>query len=752
MDKSQILARILELRTWKKKADYAYYVLDTPIVGDADYDLKEKELLRLVQENPEFDKADSTERSVAGETVEGFAKVAHSPPMQSLDKTHAKSELESFDTFLRRELSAEIDWGYVVEPKIDGLSISLRYRNGILVTAATRGNGSVGDDVTANVRTIKTLPERLPSDAPQELEVRGEIYMTRNGFAELNAKQEALGLEVFANPRNAAAGSLKQKNPEEAAKRPLDAVIYNAGGVGCDSFKTHTEMIEAFCSWGFPSAGWSRICKNMQDVFSAIDELEAKRHSFPFEIDGAVIKVNQRNLYATLGATAHGPRWARAYKYPPERAETIIHEITIQVGRTGILTPVAELVPVFLSGSTIARATLHNADEIALHDFRVGDHVWLVKAGDVIPALESVVFEKRSGVERPFEMPRTCPVCGGDIVRKDGEVAHRCINFACRARLEERLEHFVSRNALDVTQVGESVAAALVRLGIVNDILDIFTMSKDQWATLDVSEEEGTSRTLVSRTILEHNYEATRLLEMLKSGMSMREVAEQYLRQKNKKKQLQELALGVLAPEEVLEKPIKVIDDTNADKIVRRLEEVKTMPLHRWLFAVGIPNVGATVAKDIAAEHAKFSDLRDSMVLKNVVENDAKKGKDRKILKIKVEAAKAVLSFFDSEYGAGFLAKMQELGIDPVREESAPVATTGPLAGMGCVLTGTLSRPRGEYAEMIARAGGIVQSAVTSKTRYLIAGANTGATKTEKARKLGTEVINEARLLELLGA
>ena len=753
MDKSQILARILELRTWKKKADYAYYVLDTPIVGDADYDLKEKELLRLVQENPEFDKADSTERSVAGETVEGFAKVAHSPPMQSLDKTHAKSELESFDTFLRRELSAEIDWGYVVEPKIDGLSISLRYRNGILVTAATRGNGSVGDDVTANVRTIKTLPERLPSDAPQELEVRGEIYMTRNGFAELNAKQEALGLEVFANPRNAAAGSLKQKNPEEAAKRPLDAVIYNAGGVGCDSFKTHTEMIEAFCSWGFPSAGWSRICKNMQDVFSAIDELEAKRHSFPFEIDGAVIKVNQRNLYATLGATAHGPRWARAYKYPPERAETVLHEITVQVGRTGILTPVAELVPVFLSGSTISRATLHNADEIALHDFRIGDHVWLVKAGDVIPALESVVFEKRSGKERPFAMPTKCPVCGSDVVRKEGEVAHRCANFACKARLVERLEHFASRNALDVSQVGENVVAALIKSGLVTDILDIFVLTLEQWERLDMSGEEGDGRCLVSpqtlKKVREHNEKAKVYSDKLERGEITRHQI--YETEVGRSKALQKgLAEGKTTEDKIVDEAL-ARQNTVANKIVERLEEVKGMPLHRWLFAIGIPNVGASVAKDIAAEHAKFSDLRDSMVLKNVVENDAKRGKDRKILKIKVEAAKAVLSFFDSEYGAGFLAKMRDLGIDPVREESATVATTGPLAGMGCVLTGTLSRPRGEYAEMIARAGGIVQSAVTSKTRYLIAGANTGATKTEKARKLGTEVIDEARLLELLG-
>ena len=673
---SSAKARIEELRRLIAKADHDYYDLHRPTVGDADYDLWEKELLALESANPEFADSASPVQNVAGGVSEGFAKVVHDPPMQSLDKTHAKSELVAFDAFLRREIPDGAEWEYVVEPKIDGLSVSLRYRNGVLAVAATRGNGTIGDDVTANVRTIKSIPAALPPDAPRELEVRGEIYMTREGFAELNAKQEALGLEVFANPRNAAAGSLKQKDSRVTAERPLDAVIYNAGGTGCDGFETHSSMMEAFAKWGFPSAPWSRRCRSMDDVFAAIDELEKLRHSFRFEIDGAVVKVNERRLYGTLGATAHGPRWARAYKYPPERAETILHEITIQVGRTGILTPVAELVPVFLSGSTISRATLHNADEIALHDFREGDHVWLVKAGDVIPALESVIVEKRSGRERPFAMPTRCPECGGQVVRNEGEVAHRCVNFACRARLVERLKHFASKNALDISQVGESVVEALVGAGAVKDVLDVFDLN------------------------------AGRLKELKVSA---------------------------------------------ADKIARRLEEVKALPLHRWLFAIGIPNVGVTVAKDIAAEHEKFSDLKDSAVLKNVVENDAKKGKDRKILKIKVEAAKAVLSFFDSEYGAGFLAKMRELGVDPVREESAPVATTGPLVGMGCVLTGTLSRPRNEYAEMIARAGGIVQGAVTSKTRYLIAGANTGATKTEKARKLGTEVIDEARLLELLG-
>ena len=678
MTKTEIQARIGELRRLIEKANHDYYDLHQPTVGDRDYDLWEQELLRLEDENPEFRDAASPVRNVAGGVSEGFAKVRHDPPMQSLDKTHAKGELAEFDAFVRKTVT---DFTYVVEPKIDGISLSLRYKGGRLVQAATRGNGTIGDDITANVKTIKTIPRTLPADAPQELEVRGEAYMTREGFVELNKRQAEAGLEEFANPRNACAGSLKQLDPKVTASRPLDVIIYNAGGVGCDGFKTHGEMIAAFAKWGFPVAPWSRKCHTIEEVFAAIDDLQARRHSFRFEIDGAVVKIDERDLYAALGATAHGPRWARAYKYEPERAETVVEAITVQVGRTGILTPVAELRPTPLAGSTIARATLHNADQIARQDIRVGDHVWLVKAGDVIPAIDSVIPEKRTGAEKVFTMPTACPVCGGAVEREEGEVAVRCVNPACPAQLARRVEHFAERNALDVKALGETVVDALVEKKMISDPLDLFDLRVVDLYALEISG---------------HRF------------------------------------------------------GKNAQTAKDALEAAKALPLHHWLYAIGIPNVGVTVAKDIAAEHAKFSDLADSPVLKNVIANDALKGKDRQILKIKVEAAKAVLNFFASDYGKKFAARMSAMGIDPAAEKAAAVRTEGPLVGAGCVLTGTLSRPRGEYAKLIEAAGGIVQSAVTSKTRYLIAGANVGATKTEKARALGTEVIDEARLLELL--
>lgn len=672
--------RIKFLRREIDRHDRLYYVEARTEIGDRDYDLLYEELLKLEREHPEFFDETSPTQRVSGEPIEGFTQVSHNPPMQSLDKTHSFGELEVFDSMVRKDLSGEI-FNYNVEPKVDGVSMSLYYENRKLVRAATRGNGSVGDDVTKNVRTIKAVPLTLPATAPEKLEVRGEVYMTRDGFIKLNAREEEAGHEMFSNPRNAAAGSLKQLDPKETASRPLDIVIYNAGGCGCDDFKSHAEMIKAFKSWGFPVAPWSKNCRTIKEVCIAIDELETLRHTFKFEIDGAVVKLDERKFYAIMGATAHGPRWARAYKYAPERAETVIEGITVQVGRTGILTPVAELRSVELSGSVISRATLHNADQIARLDVRVGDHVWLVKAGDVIPAVESVIKEKRTGYEKPFSMPASCPVCGGMVERANGEVALRCVNPECPAQLSRRVEHFATRNALDIRALGGTVVDVLVEKKMISSPMDLFSVGLDELSELDVSG---------------HKF------------------------------------------------------GKNAKTVIDALNEAKNLPLHRWLYAAGIPNVGVTVAKAIASEHENFSGLKDSSVLKAVIDNDSKKGSERIILPIKVESAKATLKFFESAYGLKFLAKMQELGIDPKSEKKEISSGSGPLAGAGCVLTGTLSLPRSEYAAMIEKKGGIIQSSVTSKTKYLIAGANVGATKTEKAKKLGTIVIDEEALLKLL--
>ena len=679
--KQSTAERIEFLRREIDRHDRLYYVEARPVIGDRDYDLLYGELAELEKLHPEFHDPASPTQRVSGEPVAAFAQVVHDPPMQSLDKTHTKAELADFAAMVGRELPGEHP-SFCVEPKVDGVSISLRYEKRRLVCAATRGNGSVGDDVTGNVRTVKSVPLVLDGSAPETLEVRGEIYMTREGFVRLNEREEDAGREPFANPRNAAAGSLKQLDPKEAAARPLDIVVYNSGGAGCDGFSSHGEMIAKFREWGFPVPPWSRRCGSPEEIFAAVDELEGLRHSFRFEIDGAVVKVDERRFHQLLGATAHGPRWARAYKYAPERAETVVEGITVQVGRTGVLTPVAELHPVELAGSVISRATLHNADQIARQDIRIGDSVWIVKAGDVIPAVESVIIEKRRGDERKFEMPAFCPVCGGPARRGEGEAAVRCVNPACPAQLQRRVEHFASRNALDIRSLGGTVIEELVSRRLISDPLDLFSVRTVDLYALEVSG---------------HRF------------------------------------------------------GKNALTVSRSLEKAKALPLHRWLFALGIANVGVSVAKDIADAHERMSDLADSPVLKEVLANDERKGRERRILAIKVEAAKATLAFFAGEYGRRFMARMAQLGIDPVSEKRPAAAAQGPLAGAGCVITGTLSRPRGEYAKMIELAGGVMQSAVSSRTRYLIAGANVGAAKTEKARKLGTEVIDEARLLELLG-
>ncbi len=668
MTESEASARIAELRALIEKANRDYYELHQPTVGDRDYDLWEKELLALEDDFPQFASADSPVRNVASDITEGFAKVRHDPPMQSLDKTHSFDELRTFDEFVTKSISG---FTYLVEPKIDGISLSLRYSGRRLVRAATRGNGTIGDDITANVMTIASVPKTLPESAPAELEVRGEAYMTRDGFVLLNEKLASEGREEFANPRNACAGSLKQLDSRVTAERPLDVVIYNAGGVGCEGFSSHSEMISAFSKWGFPVAPWSRFCHDIDEVLTAINELGGLRHTFRFEIDGAVIKIDERRFYELLGATAHGPRWARAFKYAPERAETVVESITVQVGRTGILTPVAELRPTELAGSVISRATLHNADQIARQDVRVGDHVWLVKAGDVIPAVDSVIVEKRDGSEKIFVMPDRCPVCGGETRREEGEVAIRCVNPSCPAQLCRRLEHFASRNALDLKALGGRLAEVLVEKGVVRDPLDLFTLDYDNLRDLDVSQEQGTGNG--ERGTGNGEDDLFAFAEKQAAGRRF---------------------------------------GRNADNLREAVAASRTLPLSRWIFAMGIPSVGVTTAKKIASGELEPSED----------------------VKLQIES---------------WLERLAKLGIVPT-EPKREMKSEGPLAGVGCVLTGTLSRPREEYAKLIEAAGGIVQSSVTKKTRYLVAGENTGATKTEKAKKLGTEVIDEARLKELL--
>lgn len=489
--------RIRELVELVAKHDHLYYVAGKPEISDREYDSLYRELSDLESAFPDLRSPDSPTTRVGGAPLPEFKGVAHGMPMMSLDNTYSPEELEEFDARLKRLLRDE-RFSYAVEPKIDGLAVSLRYENGALALGSSRGDGRTGDDITANLKTIRSIPLKLRGKGPfpAALEARGEVYMPKSGFAELNRARAAKGEEAFANPRNAAAGSLKLLDPNIVAQRPLDAVFYGVGELSGISFDTHLGMIAALAGFGLKTPPMVRHCMDMAGVIAALDELKNAKKSFPFEADGGVIKVNERKLYSMLGATAKSPRWAIAFKYEPERAETRLKEILVQVGRTGVFTPVAVLDPVALAGSTINRATLHNQEDIARKDIRVGDMVVIEKAGEVIPAVVGVNKAARSGKERVFVMPEKCPVCGEPAARAEGEVALRCENMQCPAQVKKWLLHFAARGAMDIEGLGEMLADRLVDAKLVSDPSDIYDLTLERLSGMERMAEKSAQNLL----------------------------------------------------------------------------------------------------------------------------------------------------------------------------------------------------------------------------------------------------------------
>lgn len=478
--------------------DHAYYVEARPRVSDAEYDRLYRELLDLEQRHPELATSDSPSQRVGGAPAEGFASWVHAVPMQSLDNTYSEAEVREFVVRVRKLLPG-VSLAWTVEPKVDGLAISLRYENGILAAGATRGDGVRGDEITANLRTIRSLPLRLrvpdvksgfPPAIPEVLEVRGEVFMPLEGFRKLNAEREANGEEPFVNPRNSAAGSLKMLDSRAVAERPLDILLYGVGEVrGGTMPSTQCGLVAWLAALGFrtPEKVWR--CVTEEELLAAITELAGIRGTFAYETDGAVIKLDELALREKAGSTAKAPRWAMAYKYAAEQAFTLLKAITIQVGRTGALTPVAELEPVFVSGSTVSRATLHNEDELRRKDIRVGDMVVVEKAGEVIPAVVRALVEKRTGVERVFEFPTQCPECGSNVSREGGDgaagVVWRCPNLDCPARVRGRIEHWCARGAMDIEGGGEVLVAQLVGRGLVADVADLYRLTVAEVASLE---------------------------------------------------------------------------------------------------------------------------------------------------------------------------------------------------------------------------------------------------------------------------
>lgn len=482
------IQEIEALRRQIREHNYKYYVLGEPVISDFEYDLLMAKLVQLELDHPEAVTPDSPTQRIGGEPTKAFKTVQHDVPMLSLGNTYTQDELYEFEERLKNALP-DTKFEFVSELKFDGIAVSLIYENGILVRGATRGDGERGDDITTNLKTIRSIPLRLFQEdhLPLSIEVRGEVFMTKKGFAQLNKRQEKLEEKVFANPRNATAGTLKLQDPKIVADRPLDFFAYYLRIIGDTDVvvRTHYDRLKILRELGLPVSRHRALCRSMWDVIDFCTDWEEKRESLPFEIDGVVIKVNDIAQQNELGTTAKSPRWAIAFKFKAKQSTTQLKEIHLQVGRTGTVTPVAVLEPVFLAGSTISRATLHNEDEIRRKDIRAGDTVLIEKGGDVIPKVVQVILEKRPKDSQPFEMPSTCPVCASSLIRVEGETALRCENIACPAQVHRRLEHFASRGAMDIEGLGEALVHQLIDNHLVSDYGDIYFMKKGSLLELD---------------------------------------------------------------------------------------------------------------------------------------------------------------------------------------------------------------------------------------------------------------------------
>lgn len=507
--------RIGELKDLLNQYSYEYYTLDKPTVPDAEYDKLMQELLGLEEKYPELVTADSPTQRVGGEPLSSFEKVEHRVPMLSLGNAFNEGDLRDFDRRVRQDIGEQVS--YVCELKIDGLAISLRYEDGLFVQGATRGDGTIGEDITTNLRTIKSIPLRLKENI--DIEVRGEAFMPKRSFEALNQGREENGEELFANPRNAAAGSLRQLDPKIAAKRNLDIFLYGIGSTEELPIDSHSDGLDFLERLGFKTNPERRRCANMDEVIQFIEGWMEKRPNLPYEIDGIVVKVDSFEQQEQLGTTAKSPRWAVAYKFPAEEVMTKLIDIELSVGRTGVVTPTAILEPVRVAGTTVKRASLHNEDLIREKDIKIGDYVIIKKAGDIIPEVVSVVEEKRTGEEQDFAMPTGCPECGSELVRLEDEVALRCINPKCHAQIREGLIHFVSRNAMNIEGLGEKVITQLFAANLIEDVADIYRLDRDELLKLERMGEKSVDNLLNAIETSKSNS-----LEKLLFGLGIRHV------------------------------------------------------------------------------------------------------------------------------------------------------------------------------------------------------------------------------------
>ena len=688
-----------EINELRRKLNYygkLYYVDDAPAISDYEYDMLMQQLKALEKEHPELITPDSPTQRIGGPALSKFEPVHHQVPLESLTDVFSVDELFAFGE--RMDSMLPDHHSYTVEPKIDGLSMSLEYENGVFVRGATRGDGVTGEDVTENLRTVRSLPLRI-GNAPERLIVRGEVYMSRAIFNELNAQREINGEKLLANPRNAAAGSIRQLDPKIAASRKLDIICFNMQYSSDDIYTSHAQTLDAMKAMGFPVVPYMKY-DSIRDCVERIEWLGEHRDELPYDMDGAVIKIDSLEQRTALGSTAKAPRWAVAYKFPPEEKETKLHEILIQVGRTGVLTPVAEFDPVLVAGSTIARATLHNIDEIRRKNVREGDTIIVHKAGDVIPEVVGPVLDKRPADSVDWRMPEVCPVCGSPVVHEDGEVAYRCVSIDCPAQLKERLLHWVSRGCMDVDGLGDEIVDKMIAAGLIHDVADFYQLTVDDIAGLDTGRVYASS---------------------------------------NSKK-------GVKKGD-----PIPVGLKT-AEKIIAELNKSKSQPLGRVLFALGIRHVGKSVGEVIAERFLSI----DKLILASEEDIAECEGIGPKI-------AASVKQFLAVPENLAVLERLRQAGlsleVDLGAAHAQAAADAGvageladaqPLAGLTFVLTGTLvNRTRDEAGAALKVLGAKVSGSVSKKTSYLVAGPKAGS-KLTKAEQLGVPVLDEDALEQIL--
>ena len=700
MDQARASARIDALRRELAEHDHRYYVLDAPSIPDAEYDRLMRELLALEAQYPALVAADSPSQRVGGAPLTAFAQVTHAVPMLSLANAFDDGEVRDFDRRVR-ELTGEPEVDYHAEPKFDGLAISLLYRGGVLVQAATRGDGSTGEDVTANIRTIAAIPLRLRGHPPGLLEARGEVFMPREGFARLNAEQAARGQKPFANPRNAAAGSLRQLDPQITARRPLRFYCYGHGRVDGRMPERHSERLDALHGFGLPVCPQRERVSGIEACLAYYAELGRLRPDLPYDIDGVVYKVDRGDLQERLGFVSRAPRWALAHKFAAEEAVTVLESIEVQIGRTGAATPVARLRPVFVGGVTVTNATLHNEDELRRKDVRIGDSVIVRRAGDVIPEVVGVVLERRPAQAQPFAMPTHCPVCGSDIVRVDGDAVSRCSGgLHCPAQIKAGIAHFAGRHAMNIDGLGDKLIEQLVDRGLVRDVADLYHLDVPTLAGLERMAELSASN-LVAAIEASKRTTLPRLL----------------------------FALGIpLVGEEVAR-----------------------------LLSAQFGNLDAVLTQDWAAVHERKQAIAkaNQKARKHNLEHPDRPPlpvQELPLRGIGTEITDSLAEFIADTRNVEVVRRLLEAGIS-FQDDGAAVGTAAAgsqsLAGKTFVITGTFSQPREVLTAALQSLGAKVTGSVSKNTDFVAVGDNPGS-KADKAARLGVATLDEAALMALL--